>query len=136
MFREGERVKESKGSQVRSFRIPPSSTYYSDHRRVPSLPWRSGLRESNGLGVKYGCTLFIDDLPLSMNNLWLYQIFKNYGNVSDTFVPQKIRKNNQLKFGFVTFTKKDDALRAITRNDGLVIKAYPVVGKISKKIIS
>lgn len=67
-------------------------------------------------------TLFVDNLPLTMNNVWLRQIFKNDGRLIDAFVSRKQRRNNQFWFGFVRLINKKDAEKAIKRNNGLEVK--------------
>lgn len=50
-------------------------------------------------------TLFEDNLPLGMNNVWLKQIFKNDELIVDAYVSLKMRKNKNSRFGFVLFNK-------------------------------
>lgn len=59
---------------------------------------------------------------MSMNNVWLSQLFKNDGKVLDTYLPYRIRNNKDYIFGFVCFSIEDEALRAMKRNPSLVIK--------------
>lgn len=60
----------------------------------------------------------MDNLRISMNNVWLSQLFKNDGKVLDTYVPHRIRNNKDYKFGFVCFST---ALKAMKRNSSLEI---------------
>lgn len=57
-----------------------------------------------------------------MNNIWLRQFFKNDGHVLDAYVPHKIRKNRDVRFDFVSFSKKEEALNAIKRNHMILVK--------------
>ncbi|GMP32992.1 hypothetical protein CsSME_00006507 [Camellia sinensis var. sinensis] len=49
-------------------------------------------------------TLFVDNIPLSMNPKGLYAMFMKFGVVRDVFIPNKTRKTTRSRFGFV----KDD----------------------------
>lgn len=98
-----------------------SLTHYG-HRRVPSLQWRSGLRESWFKTSMKVFTVFVDNLPHGMSNTWIKQIFKNDGRVVDAYVSSKERRNKDGKFAFVKFQKKHEAERAIGRNDGLLVR--------------
>ncbi|KAL7193973.1 hypothetical protein ACSBR2_025584 [Camellia fascicularis] len=46
-------------------------------------------------------TIFVDNLPESMDPKGLYNIFINYGIVKDVFISNKRRKLTRSRFGFV-----------------------------------
>ncbi|KAH1033476.1 hypothetical protein J1N35_045650 [Gossypium stocksii] len=50
----------------------------------------------------------------------LWVLFSFHGNVVDAFIPTK-RSNEGKRFGFVRFTKLEDAQREISRLDGFVM---------------
>lgn len=61
---------------------------FVDHRMKPFHHMWLGLRESIGGskgGPCPGFTLFINDLPIFMNNTWLNQIIKNDERIVDVF---------------------------------------------------
>lgn len=64
---------------------------------------------------------------MSMSNLWLRQFFKNDGEILDVYVPNRIRKGKNYKFGFVKFKRKSDVDRAIRRNRDFQIKGMKIV---------
>lgn len=68
------------------------------------------------MNVSLCFTLFIDDLPSNMSNVWFSQIFKNEGNIIDAYVSNKERRGKKLRFGFVKFMQEDEASRAISKN--------------------
>ena len=63
-------------------------------------------------------SLFVDFLPLNMNNLWLRRLFNNHGKVIDAFVPKKLRKETTNRSGFVTYSTREEAQRAIQIGNG------------------
>lgn len=125
MQKSRERVREN---FRKTFQLPSTNHGHYGNRREPTLPWRDGLRESSFMvssSSKFH-TLFIDNLPSNMSNLWLYQIFKNEGSVVDAFVSKKKRKNNNQSFGFVRFRYASDAENAIKHNNFLEINNIQV----------
>ncbi|KAL7196454.1 hypothetical protein ACSBR1_036462 [Camellia fascicularis] len=48
-------------------------------------------------------TLFVDNLPDSMEPRSMYALFIKFGVVKDVFIPQKRRKTTNTRFGFVRF---------------------------------
>lgn len=86
-----------------------------------------GLRESNVVGNGGVLTIFIDNLPLSITNLWLRHLFKNDGDVVDVFVPNKIRYGKNFCFGFVRFKHKQEVENTIWRNNSLEVKGRKII---------
>ena len=62
--------------------------------------------------------LFVDILPLNMNNLWLRRLFNNHGKVIDAFVPKKLRKETTNRSEFVRYSTREEAQRAIQIGNG------------------
>ncbi|KAL7235272.1 hypothetical protein ACSBR1_018715 [Camellia fascicularis] len=65
-------------------------------------------RHTNQVGLKEGrregmYTLFVDNLPESMDPRSMYALFLKFGVVKDVFIPQKRRKATNTRFGFVRF---------------------------------
>ncbi|CAL5423767.1 unnamed protein product [Camellia sinensis] len=48
-------------------------------------------------------TLFVDNLPESMNPRKLHDLFIKFGVVKDVFIPNKRRKSSNTRFGFVRY---------------------------------
>ncbi|KAF5942569.1 hypothetical protein HYC85_020211 [Camellia sinensis] len=48
-------------------------------------------------------TIFVDEIPHSMNPKGLYTMFSNFGVVKDVYIPNKRRKATKTIFGFVRF---------------------------------
>ncbi|KAK9275447.1 hypothetical protein L1049_022713 [Liquidambar formosana] len=63
-------------------------------------------------------TLFVDNLPERMDNHWLRNMFKWYGDIADVFVPWRRRKGYYCRYGFVGFFKEKDADLAISKANG------------------
>ncbi|KAK9271150.1 hypothetical protein L1049_026739 [Liquidambar formosana] len=75
---------------------------------------RSRLRNNNNRGAFNGVcrsqstTLFVNNLPECMDNWWLCNMFKWYGEIADVFVPWRMRKRKNCQYGFVRFFQEKD----------------------------
>jgi len=80
---------------------------------------------------EYQCSfaLFVDFLPSNMNNLWLRRLFNNHGKVTDAFVPKKLRKETTNRFGFVRYSTREEAQRAIHIGNGAWLGGKKLVVK-------
>ncbi|KAK9283721.1 hypothetical protein L1049_011971 [Liquidambar formosana] len=77
------------------------------------------LQKQSNFGRDHGwVTLFVDNLPDWMENRWLRNMFKWYGEIADVFVPRKKMSGAKLKYGFVRFYKERDAELAIQKCNG------------------
>lgn len=86
------------------------------------MPWEpTGGRTSNN-----HTTLFIDNLPRGIISEWTRDLFSEFGKIVDVFVSKKKRKSNSLAFGFVRFSKLEDARRAVEKLDGHEIKGLKI----------
>ncbi|XP_028110219.1 uncharacterized protein LOC114308755 [Camellia sinensis] len=71
--------------------------------------WKPVLRKYGGKGGRNSDlgneihTIFVDNLPESMDPKGLYNIFTNFGVVKDVFIPNKRRKVTRSRFGFVRY---------------------------------
>ncbi|XP_028067732.1 polyadenylate-binding protein 5-like [Camellia sinensis] len=63
------------------------------------LDRREGSRKS-GKGI---FTIFVDNIPWSMNPKGLFSLFSKFGIVKDVYIPSKTRKSTKTRFGFVRF---------------------------------
>ncbi|KAH7834159.1 hypothetical protein Vadar_013253 [Vaccinium darrowii] len=77
-------------------------------------------------------SLFVDNLPDAMDIGWLRQIFDGFGKVMDVFIPYKKSLRSNMKFGFVHFKCRDEALRAIQKWDGELIRNHKIHVKFAR----
>ncbi|KAL7167317.1 hypothetical protein ACSBR2_037896 [Camellia fascicularis] len=75
--------------------------------------------------VRFDCpvqgqfTLFVDEIPESMNPKNLFGLFSKFGVVIDVYIPSKRRKVTGLRFGFVRFDCPVVAAVAVQKTNGL-----------------
>ncbi|KAL4284387.1 hypothetical protein GQ457_16G026650 [Hibiscus cannabinus] len=83
------------------------------------------------VGGRQTITLFIDNLPerLHWQGLWL--AFGRHGDVVDAFIATKRNKKGR-RFGFVRFSKKIDADRAIERLNGFKLFGSKITVSVAK----
>ncbi|KAL7250245.1 hypothetical protein ACSBR1_012277 [Camellia fascicularis] len=87
--------------------------------------WRPVLRRHGGQGSRFKKredvvqTLFVDDLPDSMDPKSLYELFSNFGVVKDVFILNKRRKLSRSRFGFVHYDCSVAAKVACQKAHGL-----------------
>lgn len=59
-----------------------------------------------------GSTLFVDNLPISIKKIWIYNLFTKFGKIEDIFLPNKRSKITNMQFGFVRFNNRKEAVTA------------------------
>ncbi|KAL7224191.1 hypothetical protein ACSBR1_025618 [Camellia fascicularis] len=64
-------------------------------------------------------TVFVDNIPESMNLRSLFELFAKFGIVKDVFIPKKRRKITGSRFGFIRYNCSVAAAMAVQRADGL-----------------
>lgn len=57
-------------------------------------------------------TLFVDNLPISIKKIWIYNLFTKFGKIADIFLPNKRSKITNMQFGFVRFNNRKEAITA------------------------
>ncbi|KAL7171408.1 hypothetical protein ACSBR2_036125 [Camellia fascicularis] len=67
---------------------------------MPVLRRRHWRRSNVRLGMH---TLFVDNIPESMDPKGLFNLFNKFGIVKDAFIPNKRRKATQSRFEFVRY---------------------------------
>lgn len=77
-------------------------------------------------------TLFIDNLPDDSSSVWVRNLFSKFGRVRDLFIPSKKSKITGLRFGFVRFGRRDEAISAIAKASGLWIWGNKLVVKLAR----
>ncbi|CAL5380719.1 unnamed protein product [Camellia sinensis] len=76
---------------------------------------RTGV-QNDRIGV---ITVFVDNLPWSMNPKGLFLLFSKFGVVKDVFIPNKTRKSTRSRFGFVRYDCSVAAEVAIRKANGI-----------------
>lgn len=64
-------------------------------------------------------TVFVDNLPIDIRKVWVYNLFSRYGNIRDIFIPKKRSKVSGQGFGFVRFEERKEAAQAVTNTNGI-----------------
>ncbi|KAL7241851.1 hypothetical protein ACSBR1_014433 [Camellia fascicularis] len=99
--------------------------------------WKPVLRRHGRVGrgasdlKKCMYTLFVNELPDSMEPKGLYTLFTNFGVVKDIYIPFKRRKQTRSRFGFVRYDCPIVARIALQKANGLwcdngALKVKPV----------
>ncbi|KAL7212350.1 hypothetical protein ACSBR2_015102 [Camellia fascicularis] len=78
------------------------------------LGWQRGFQKEVGL-----VTIFVDNIPESMDPKGLFNLFSKFGIVKDVFIPGKRRQATRSRFGFVRYDCEVAAAMAIQKADGL-----------------
>ncbi|KAL4388714.1 hypothetical protein GQ457_09G011480 [Hibiscus cannabinus] len=76
-------------------------------------------------------TVFVSNLPQRLHWKGLWATFAHHGDVVDAFIPMK-KNNDGKRFGFVRFSKKIDAQRAISRLNGFVLFGYRIFVSLAR----
>ncbi|CAL5415164.1 unnamed protein product [Camellia sinensis] len=93
--------------------------------QINQSPWSDGRRASL-------YTLFVDNLPESMNPKNLYTLFSKFGVVKDVFIPQKRRRLTNSRFGFVRYDCSIAATVAEQKANGLWIDDKSLSVKVAE----
>ncbi|GMP69083.1 hypothetical protein CsSME_00028478 [Camellia sinensis var. sinensis] len=64
-------------------------------------------------------TIFVDNIPGSMDSKSLFTLFRKFSLVKDVFIPGKRRKASNSRFGFVSYDCQVAASVGIQKADGL-----------------
>ncbi|KAH7867318.1 hypothetical protein Vadar_031918 [Vaccinium darrowii] len=93
--------------------IPKISNHRSSH---------GNIHKASGSFNQPLCTLFIENLPEEVDQVWLRKNFNKYGSVKDVFIPAKRSKRTGSKFGFVRYDCHVSAGVAISKSNGLWVQ--------------
>ena len=77
-------------------------------------------------------TIFIDNLPEDMTRDWLLQLFKFEGTVVDVYLSHRRRKRYRTPFGFVRYRWKAEAVRAMEKLNGVVVRGCKIEISLAK----
>ncbi|KAL7197887.1 hypothetical protein ACSBR2_020416 [Camellia fascicularis] len=90
-------------------------------------------RGRQGRGKNEGCasvfTIFVDNIPNSVNPKGLHNLFTKFGVVKDVFIPNKRRRITNTRFGFVRFDCKVEANVAVQKGNGLWVDDKAIEGR-------
>ncbi|GMP74524.1 hypothetical protein CsSME_00031927 [Camellia sinensis var. sinensis] len=86
---------------------------------IPVVKQRGKQEARKSVGSAVVFTVFVDNLPNSMNSIGLFNLFGKFGVVKDSFIPQKRRRNTNTRFGFVRYSCEVAANVAVQKADGL-----------------
>ncbi|CAL5376656.1 unnamed protein product [Camellia sinensis] len=82
--------------------------------------WKGGGAQSKE--AQHGLiTVFVDNIPSTMDAKALYKLFIKFGIVKDTYIPFKRRKVTNSRFGFVRYNCSIAASVAIQKGNGLLV---------------
>ncbi|KAL7257768.1 hypothetical protein ACSBR1_003972 [Camellia fascicularis] len=88
---------------------------------IPVVNQRRG-GGSRGYEARNGLyTVFVDNIPRSLDANSLFKLFKKFGVVKDVFIPFKRRKATNSRFGFVRFDCHVASDIAIQKANGLLV---------------
>ncbi|XP_028097062.1 serine/arginine-rich splicing factor 8-like [Camellia sinensis] len=80
---------------------------------------RVGSQSSPSVDADGLFTIFVDEIPNSMDPKSLYTLFNKLGIVKDVFIPMKRRQVTGSRFGFVRYDCKVVADMVVQKVDGL-----------------
>ncbi|MED6107801.1 hypothetical protein PIB30_017502 [Stylosanthes scabra] len=66
-------------------------------------------------------SVFADNLPEAVTLGWLWKVFSSMGEVVDVYLSRKRRANNPLRFAFIRYKTRNEALRAIEQYDRWIV---------------
>ncbi|GMP50808.1 hypothetical protein CsSME_00017278 [Camellia sinensis var. sinensis] len=78
------------------------------------LGWQRGFRKEVRL-----VTIFVDNIPNSVDPKGLFNLFSKFGTVKDVFIPGKRRQATRSRFGFVRYDCEVAATMVIQKADSL-----------------
>ena len=111
-------MNQRQGFDLGDRRISRGAAGYSFRSKVQNVAKFKGIELAS-------FTVFVDNLPLSMTSSWLC-IFSFQGPVIGVFVSRKKRSTSNFLFAFVRFSNKYEALKAIEKLNGLVIRGSAI----------
>jgi RNA recognition motif-containing protein len=76
--------------------------------------------------------LYVGNLSYDVNNESLTDMFKEFGEVTEAVVIVDRETNRSKGFGFVTFTKEEDAAKAIKELDGKELDGRSIKVNVAK----
>ncbi|KAI8524290.1 hypothetical protein RHMOL_Rhmol13G0138900 [Rhododendron molle] len=112
---------------------PALSTSGSSLCMPPSMSsHKAGFLTFLGLEMAGLFTVYVDNLPKSMDVGRLRQLFTPFGRVEDVYMPSKRSSSFNTKFGIIRFKRREEAINAIEDLDGVVIRNFTIVVQFAK----
>ena len=71
-------------------------------------------------------SVFINNLPHNLDKHGLKGIFQRAGKVSDSYIPSRKTRRNPIRFGFVHFWNRVDALKSIVTLNNVIIRGNKI----------
>jgi len=99
------------------------------HKMAERERWRvrEGERERGGrFNQRKEVTIFIRNLPHSLDCHGLRGIFQRAGRISDTYIPFRNSRPTKARFGFVRFWNPADASRSVLMFNNAVIRGHMI----------
>ena len=80
-------------------------------------------------------SLFIDNLPIGLDNLGLKKLFSSHGEIVDVYIPSKVGRKSGRKYGFIRFDEFYHGKSAIEALNGETVYGHKleVSGQNSKR---
>ncbi|KAI8525263.1 hypothetical protein RHMOL_Rhmol13G0217000 [Rhododendron molle] len=82
-------------------------------------------------------TVFVDNLPLEIRKVWIFNLFSKFGQIREPYIPLKRSKISRNRFAFVRFNKREEAAHAIAQINGSWVWGHKLVvnfARFQKKI--
>ncbi|CAL5385927.1 unnamed protein product [Camellia sinensis] len=96
---------------------------------IPVVRQRDRQRREKNEGCASVFTIFVDNIPISVNPKGLHNLFTKFGMVKDVFIPNKRRRITNTRFGFVRFDCRVAANVAVQKGNGLWVDDKAIVVK-------
>ncbi|MED6193070.1 hypothetical protein PIB30_015503 [Stylosanthes scabra] len=69
-------------------------------------------------------SIFVDNLPKDSTKAWLWSAFGRTGKIVDVYLSEKVRKSNLLKFAFIRYRSRMEAIRTTEHLNGWIVWGY------------
>ncbi|KAJ8449199.1 hypothetical protein Cgig2_027201 [Carnegiea gigantea] len=83
--------------------------------------YNSGESRGNQMQI---FSLFIDNLPIDLDNLGLEKLFSSYGEIVDVYIPSKVGRKSGRKYGFIRFGEFYHGKSAIEALNGKIVNGH------------
>ncbi|KAK8635406.1 hypothetical protein V6N13_004143 [Hibiscus sabdariffa] len=77
-------------------------------------------------------SLFVENIPIQMQWKGLWHMFARHGDVSGVYIARKLSRGGK-RFGFVRYSCREDALRALERLNGCSVYGYRLTVKMANQ---
>ncbi|KAI8562171.1 hypothetical protein RHMOL_Rhmol03G0014000 [Rhododendron molle] len=77
-------------------------------------------------------SVFVDNLPIDIRKVWIYNLFSKYGRIRDLYIPNKKSKITRNQFGFVRFGSRTEAQRAADEVNDSWVWGHKLVANMAR----